>query len=70
MLREMDVSVTCCTGGALSRRAMVGLQGDTKGAVLSLWKSHRMQRGPCSSSTVARVMGRSAHGQPALQLRR
>ena len=26
MLRETDVSVTCCIGGALSRRATVGLQ--------------------------------------------
>ena len=27
MLREMDVSVSCCMGGALSRRATVGLHG-------------------------------------------
>ena len=27
MLRDIDVSITCCIGGALSRRAMVGLQG-------------------------------------------
>ena len=27
MLREMYVSVTCCIGGVLSRRATVGLHG-------------------------------------------
>lgn len=38
MVRAMEVSVTCWTGGALSRRAMVGLQGDSKGSVVTLWQ--------------------------------
>ena len=37
MLRETDVSVTCCIGGALSRRATVGLFAPTEGQAFLLW---------------------------------
>ena len=40
MLRETDVSVTCCIGGALSRRATVGLFAQTERQAFLLWSIH------------------------------
>ena len=68
MLRDMDVSMTCCIGGALSRRAMVGLQGAgthcAQGVVtLAVTETGEAEQSvdwtTLSSGSVAREMGRS-----------